>query len=231
VHCAPGDSTVFAKLAPRLAEHGHVVLVDLPDARSSPEALSLDPDDTVADLKNVVSALAPASVTLVGVSFGAWVAARYASQRPAAHLVRLVLLAGCAGLPPAIGATYRELVSAIEAGHMTLESLWAALVQGCFPTDDPPSRAIAEAMVAPIARERTLRWLRRVAMLEKPEYRIGTFDVPAFALHGRDDGVLPFSCSEELVACGTRASLRSLTTDKHLLPLTHVDECLDAITM
>jgi len=230
VHCLPGDSAAFELLAPRLADEGTVVLVDLPDCGTSPDAHSLDPDDAVDDVRTIIAGLAPVPVVLVGVSFGAWASARLASLAPPSNLAGLVLVGGLAGMRPVVADAYRTMATDLDAGRTELPAVWQGLMAGCFPTEGTPeARASVNAMVGRISRERAVRALHRVAGIAADDRRAGAFETPAVALHARHDAVTPLEDGVELARLGRHTRLQIIESDAHLLTLTHVDACLAAI--
>lgn len=221
---------MFEPLVRELEVDGAVALVDLPDAGASPDSLSLDPDECVRDVRAVIEHLAPAQVTLVGLSFGAWVAARLAGLGAPANLARLVLIGGLPHATEELAQTYSTLAADLEAERLPLPALWEGLVAGCFPSGLPAeTRRLVDAMLARIGRARAVRTLRRVAALARDELRVQPYDVPTLVVHARGDAVTPLTQGEALAALGRRARLEVVETDEHLVPLTQAAACAAAI--
>src|SRR5688500_5817485 len=90
----PGDKSQMAPLAKLLASRAQTLTLELPDSGPSSSGVSLDPDDAVRYVRDVVVDLSPAPVSLFGFSVGAWACARLASIDPPTNLQRLMLLGG-----------------------------------------------------------------------------------------------------------------------------------------
>lgn len=218
-------------LAPRLAPHGQVVLVDLPDCGSAPDDLSIDPDDSVRDVRRVVEGLAPLPVTLVGLSYGAWVAPRLASRDPPENLDVLVLLGGFARLTAEHGATFAALADDVEAGRTSTAELTAIARKLWFPSGAPDLAAEENLrnVLASQPRERMARAIRRASACAREDREVGRCDTKSVLLHGRGDAAVPLALAEELAARSQRATLHVIETDSHHLQRSHTRECVDAI--
>jgi pimeloyl-ACP methyl ester carboxylesterase len=230
VHGMPGAASQMAPLALPLASRGEVVLVDLPDSGGAPDDLSIDPDDAVADVRAIVESLAPARVTLVGLSFGAWLAARLASTAPPPNLERMALLGGYVRLVDRDVAPFEQLVAEIAAGRMTTQALFDIAVARWFPGGAPPDAAAhVSSLLSALPDGRCVRALHRLLGTHRPERAVGPCDVPAAVVHARGDAAVPLEAGEALAALLPCARLTVLDTDSHYLPWTHAEACVAAI--
>ncbi len=220
----------MSPLVPRLAEHGEVVLVDLPDCGRAPDDPSLDPDDSARDVRAIVEGLAPARVTLVGLSYGAYLAARLASVGPPANLDRLVCIAGFARMTEEHRARFEALAGEVEAGRLSRAELAGIALSLWFPSGPTEADAArVQALVESLPLDRMARAIARVGACAREDREVGRYELEAVLVHGRGDAAVPLALGEELASRGARATLRVLETDVHLLTWSHVPECVDAI--
>lgn len=216
--------------APRLAERGHVVQIDLKGFGRAPK-----PDDgryAPADQATLVTSLIEdldlRDVTLVGHSLGGGVALLVALELLHAEdsrLRRLVLLAGAAymqRLPPFVTlADWPRLSASLFrlAGARTVVSraLRAVVHSSSSVTADQ-----VEGYARPLASRDAVRVLlaaaRQILPPDLPALvrRYAEITVPTLLLWGRNDPVVPLSVGERLVRELPDARLRVLDRCGHL---------------
>jgi pimeloyl-ACP methyl ester carboxylesterase len=231
-HALPGTAAQMEPLAAELRSKGKVEVVEFPDCGASRDEASTDPDRLVNFLRDRVERLAPANVTLVGFSFGAWAAARLAAVEAPIVLKRLVLLGGFCRLTAEHGKSYAALAEDLEVGRVTPAEL-VPLVLGLYFPSGAPGASMAGSvgkLISDLSPPRAARTLRRAAALAQPKYEVMGYGVPALVLHARGDAAVPLFLGEELAKRGTESVLRVIETDSHYLPGTHTAECLRAMT-
>jgi pimeloyl-ACP methyl ester carboxylesterase len=114
LHGAASNLLGWGGAIPEYMRDFRVVAPDIPgDAdRSAPKRLSWDDGDYAQWLDDVLRAMGLEKAALLGISFGGWLAARYAASRPES-VSKLVLLAP-AGIAPARTSAVRSHRSALE---------------------------------------------------------------------------------------------------------------------
>jgi pimeloyl-ACP methyl ester carboxylesterase len=90
IHGSGGSSASWGPMVPALADHDHVIRVDLPGWGQSPPARSYDVSDQAGRVAAVLDDLGLGPVVVAGHSSGGWVATALAEQRP--DLVRSLAL-------------------------------------------------------------------------------------------------------------------------------------------
>lgn len=229
IHASPGDATQWKAVTEGLRGRGEVVVLDLPDYGNAPDALSLDPDDSLADVRTAVASCAPQPVVLGGMSYGAYLAARLLEQAPD-HVAGALLLSGFAGLTEQQGASYRELANGVESGAVSWRE-FTDLALGVFlgpSRTEPELRRDLEGWLLSLSRARVVRALRRSAACALPERRVRRLLRPATLLQGRTDVALPIAFAEELAHLG-QTRLEVIDTSSHLLALTHPGRCVELL--
>jgi len=230
LHGLPGGVEQMRPLLRPLGELGATVLLELPDCGASPDELSLDPELSVLDLARVVEALAPKPVTVVGLSLGAWAAARLASRAHPENLRGLVLLAGFSRLTPEHLRSYHELAAALSEGRMAVRELVPIATSLFFPSGaTPAATALVAELILSLSPERAARNLLRAAGCAREDRAVARYDLPAILLHGARDVGIPLALGEALAAQGANATIRVLDTDCHYLTWSHTDACVAAV--
>src|SRR5690606_7124963 len=108
-------------MVPALAEHHHVLRVDLPGCGQSPPATSYEVSVQASKVAALLDKLGLGSVTVVGHSSGGYVATALAEQRP--DLVRSIALISCG---PSIDALLPQpLLLRVLLGPPLGPLLWA----------------------------------------------------------------------------------------------------------
>jgi pimeloyl-ACP methyl ester carboxylesterase len=229
VHASPGDATQWAGVEPGLRGSGEVLRLDLPDYGLAPDDLSVDPDDTVEHIRQIVRTLAPRPVVLGGTSFGAYLIARLL-EGPPEHVTGALLASGFPSLSEAQSSAYQAMADRMESGQLSMAE-FAALAAGLFlGTAEGRSgmRSGLEHGFACLPPARVARGLRRAAACARPDRRVRHLARPAIVLHGRDDVAMPLAAAEALAALGS-TRLEVLDTTSHLLPRTHPEACTRAL--
>ncbi|WP_026119157.1 alpha/beta fold hydrolase [Nocardiopsis ganjiahuensis] len=93
IHGSGASGVLWSPMVPTLAEHHHVLRVDLPGCGQSPPAASYDMAAQANRVAALLDELGLGSVTVVGHSSGGYVATALAEQRP--DLVRSIALISC----------------------------------------------------------------------------------------------------------------------------------------
>lgn len=150
-------------------------------------------DDHVADILRVMRACGAERLVLVGLSFGAWLAASFAMRHPAL-LGGLVLSGGCTGLseiePAAREAFRRTRTAALDAGQPM-----AALADGVLPTLLGPQAgaAVRHALHASMAAIPPATYRDAVGCFSAPTERLdfSRLACPVMLVTGEHDRLAP----------------------------------------
>lgn len=231
LHPGPGpDGAIFLPWLAPLAETHRVVIVDLPDhggsGASPPGRRSLS--GYAAAVRGLADALGLESYTLLGHSFGSFVALTHAVEHPG-HAARIVASCGAASERAfddlearlrAFTAGRPEVWAAFEAeeeatSEAELRAAWRGqLPFFCADPDGPARAALAERLDAVRFRVDAVRdedafdgydvraALRRV-------------EVPVLAIAGAEDRVLLPEHSEEIADLAPRGTLRIVERAGH----------------
>lgn len=211
VHGCPGNGAGWDPLARSLAAEARVTALDLRDVgRDEPEATL---DDVIADVVARVAAM-PSPVTLVGHSFGAWVAG-HAAARLAGRVEGLYLIAGMRAVDPAMAAGLGGLADAIEAGQLPLDALVGAAAARWLDPDgsDAGGLTLIRALFVAEPPARVVRALRRAVTASAPVPAVG---VPARVLCCEGDQAVPVALCRAL-AEGIGAELTVLSGASHFV--------------
>jgi len=198
------------------------VVLDLPDHGSSEDEPQSDPlaleDMVVAKLRGMGRGL-----TLIGHSYGAYLATRLGSRLPA-EVERVVGISGFASLPPEVAQGFSELAAAFERGEATVATIEAIATERWYGEDcTPEQHSVVARIVRKTSPERVLRVLTRLARLSEAALRAAPIVQPGLVIHGRGDRAVPVALGEELARSLPHGSLEIVDTDFHLLPLTHAE--------
>ena len=222
LHGTPGDASVWngvRALAPREVE---CTVLDLPDHGSSADEPLGDPLALEATLAGELLRLGP-RLTLVGHSYGGYLAARLANRLPS-QVERAVVISGFAALPSAMADAFSELALAFLRGEATVATIEAVATErwygeGCTPEQ----RSVVAGIIRKMSAERVRRVLLRLARMSEPALRAVPFVQPALVVHGQGDRAVPFALGEEVARSLPNGTLEVVDTDFHLLPLTHAE--------
>lgn len=193
VHGCPGNGASWDPLARCLSEGARVTALDLRDVgRDEPEATL---DDVIADVAARVAAM-PSPVTLVGHSFGAWVAGHVAARAPA-RVEQLVLLSGMREVVSPMSDGLLGLAGAIEAGQLPLDALVGAAAARWLDPDGSDAGGLDAIRALFVAEPpaRVVRALRRAATASAPVPSAG---VPARVLCCEGDQAVPVALCRAL---------------------------------
>lgn len=122
--------------------------------------------------------------------------------------------------------------------HPSVTRAVKRLLTGSRPTDgsvdfrqlDPPSDLAADLAGWRNTDWRSMRAYRLAMFGWDRRSEIGRLDMPTVVLHGSDDSLFPVSVAEDLARRLPRARLRIVEGAGHVLPLTHGDEVIAAVT-
>lgn len=220
LHGTPGDARVWQEVTARQPASVTSLLLDLPDHGRAPDLANAAPETLERELLRALPDVG-ARFTLIGHSYGAYLAARLAA-RLVERVPRLVLISGFAEIPARMGEGFRALAAAVRSGEATVATITeVALERWCGPTPTEEERRQITGIVERTGLRRAERLLDRIAALAGPALRVSPYDQPAVVLHGREDGAVPFELGRELASLGSRALLEAVEGPRHLLPLTH----------
>lgn len=220
LHGTPSDSSIWREVVSRQPGSATSLLFDLPDHGAAPDLKDPAPETLELELCRALSDVGP-RFTLVGHSYGAYLAARLAT-RLSTRVTRLVLLSGFAAIPGAMAEAFQSLAAALRAGDATLATVTAVALErwyGAAPTD--AERSIVADIVGRTGEARAERLLERIARLTGPAERVAPYGQPAMVLHARGDGAVPLELGQELHGLGEQAELEIVESGLHLLPLSH----------
>lgn len=238
IHGYGGSTFTWRYWAPRLAERGHVVQVDMKGFGRAPK-----PDDgryAPRDLAELIEALIAErdlrNVTLVGHSLGGGVALLTALgllDRDPARLRRLVLVGGAAyeqRLPPFVAlAGYPRAISLIVR-MLGPRFFVSGVLRAIVHDDSVVSRDQVHAYAEPLGSREGIRALCDAALgivppdLDLITARYPEIDRPALLLWGLGDRVVPLSIGQRLARALPRAHLHVLERCGHLPPEELPDE-------
>lgn len=220
VHGSQSDARVWGPLC-GLAPRGTVLsTIELPDHGRAPDEPTPDPAPLRRALVQHIEALPAPSVTLVGHSLGALLCASIVSELRK-NVRHMFLISGFAMLEEDDLALYRSMADGLESGRLDLELLRQVALDAALGDRHRAHEELAAAMQEmPLAR--ALRSLRRAFYLGAPG--VPRYTTPATVIHGRDDAAIRHELGVGLAERGAHASLVTLDTDSHLLPLTHTAE-------
>lgn len=213
-----GDPTVWDGVAARLA--GVV----------APVPLRIDLDDSVPELAASVLAQAPARFALVGHSLGAIVALEVVRQAPA-RVTRLVLVnASGRGPSTAQQQVWSDWATRTRAGGF--DAVAAEVARATLPTtrrDDADLVAAGERMAARVGGSGFLQQL--AAQSTRPDNLdlVAHLAVPVLVMSGALDEMCPPALQQELADRCPTATLVTIASAGHMLPLEDPDAVADAI--
>jgi pimeloyl-ACP methyl ester carboxylesterase len=220
LHGTPGDASVWHAVTARQPASVSSVLLDLPDHGRAPDLADATPEALEGELLRTLGDVG-ARFTLVGHSYGAYLAARMATRLPE-RVTRLVLVSGFAEIPAAMSEGFRALAASVRSGDAALAGITAVALErwyGASPSDE--ERRLVAGIVESTGLARAERLLERVAALTGPSLRVPPYRQPALVLHGSGDAAIPLELGRELATLGARATSEIVETPLHLLPLTH----------
>jgi len=222
LHGSPSDSSVWEALARMRPSDAMCWLVDLPDhgraADASDDALALE-----TAVAQHVRRLAD-RVTLVGHSFGAYLAPRLAHTL-GEHVSRMVLVSGFARLPAEMAAGFAQLAAGLDARAVTIADLIAvASVRWYGEEASVGERAVVAKVMTQTGPVRAQRAVSRLAQLGREALAVTPYAQPTTLIHGKRDQAVPFELGAELAGLGKNATMLALDTHQHMLPMTHTAE-------
>jgi len=216
--------------APRLAERGHVILVDLKGFGRAPK-----PDDgryAPADQAELIQRLVETrdlhDVTLVGHSLGGGVALLTAlglHDAREGRLRRLVIVGGVAyeqRLPPFVGLAERPRLGSFlfraVGPRRVVRSVLRGIVHDGSTVTEEQVRGYADPLDSREAVRALIDAARQIVPpdLDRLTRRYPEIDVPSLLLWGRGDRVVPLAVGERLASELPRARLHVLDRCGHL---------------
>jgi len=227
LHGSPGDRQTWSEVLEMAPPTTEVHAIDLPDHGAAPDLDDDDPRVLEDALVGVMEELTPGRVTLVGISFGAYLAARVADRLP---VTRMVFVAGLPHPPEEAADQFEALADGIASGQIGAADL-LDLYRARWLGVDPAAAAsrYVEALAADHRPARLARQFRRMARIDRDGLGVATYAVDAVAVHGRHDQGVPLALGRALADLGRGVDLRVLDTDSHLLPLSHAKEVAEVV--
>jgi len=228
VHGGPGfDHTYLRPWLDPLADSFHLIFVDLrghgQSRREGTEGLRTD--TVVADLDGLRDALDLDRWSLLGHSFGGFMALSYAVAHPD-RLRGLVLVATAADIWSLLGYAARGLA---EAGGQELADAWRTvsaddavfwtarrrILPYMFAQPDASRAAAVFAGVRPAGAPNAF-WFKREAARYDLRARLPELAVPTLVIAGRQDRFMPIAASEALARALPHGRLRVFERSGHL---------------
>jgi pimeloyl-ACP methyl ester carboxylesterase len=230
IHGYGASSFTWRHWAPRLAELGHVVLVDMKGFGRAPK-----PDDgryAPADLAALVHRLVEGSdlerVTLVGHSLGGGVALLTALRLQDAgstRLKRLVIVSGAAyeqRLPPFVALAKRprlgSMLFRVAGARLIVRGVLRSIVHDPSSLSEDQIRGYADPLRSTDAVRVLMEVARQIVPPDLPALtrRYKEIPVPTLLLWGRGDRVVPLQVGQRLADALPDARLHVLDACGHL---------------
>jgi pimeloyl-ACP methyl ester carboxylesterase len=216
--------------APRLAERGHVLALDLKGAGRAPKPNDgrYSPEHQAELVLRLIETRDLHRVTLVGHSLGGGVTlltALQLAQRSPRRLHRMVIVAGAAydqRMPPFVRLADYPQVSALAfravGAPRVIRAVLGQIVHDPSRIDDHQVSGYATPLATRDAVHCLIETARQIrpAGLDAIIARYPTLDVPALLLWGRGDSVVPLSVGERLARDLPQARLVVLERCGHL---------------
>lgn len=204
--------TWFA-VAPTLARTRRIVIPDLPGhGESAPHEGPI----AVSRVLQALEQLIDTKSTLVGNSFGGWMALLFAHRHP--ELVTHLVLESSGGLKraaavPLVARDRNDAVPMLKAVH--------------GPSYEPQEWVIEALMQRAV----DAPMLRLTELLEHDiEPHLAEIQTPATLIWGRDDGVLPLSYGEALLAALPNAEMKVIDGAAHIPHMQQPERFLQCLT-
>jgi pimeloyl-ACP methyl ester carboxylesterase len=222
LHGTPSDSSVWHEVLARRPRAVTAVLVDLPDHGRAEDELNADSEAVESRLAECL-AQEGTRLTLVGHSYGAYLAARLAN-RLQQQVSRLVLVSGFAALPAVMARNFSALAAAMRRGEAGVETLSGVARNAWYGESCTPADAeLVARIVQATGQARLERMLDRIARLDAPHLAADAYRQPAAVVHARRDAAVPFELGEALARCGTNVDVVAVDSELHMLPLSHAE--------
>ena len=216
--------------APRLAQRGHVVMLDMKGFGRSPKPADgrYGPADQEELVTRLIRARDLRELTVVGHSLGGGVtlltALRLLAEEPE-RLKRIVVVAGAAydqKLPPFVRLADRPRLSArlfrLLGPSRVVRAVIKQIVHDPSRVDDEQVRGYAEPLESADAVDALIAAARQIVPedLDVLASRYPTIGVPALLLWGRVDPVVPLAVGERLARALPNARLRIFDACGHI---------------
>lgn len=212
VHAAGSTATLWRRQLALLANGHSAVAPDLPGHGRSGGIAGLESIEAYADFTAAFArALRLRPFILVGRSMGGAIALSFAARHPE-RLQALVLVCTAAGFsfPAEQLATHRDVVRGRLPQQFTTETF--------SPATGPD--VMREAWTEQVKTDPRVRYTDLLACQAfDGRALLPRIRVPTLVVAGRDDGVTPVACSEELVAAIPGARLEVIEQAGHQAPL------------
>ena len=234
VHGLLVNGLLWRKVVERLKDEFHCIAPDLPlgsHSRAMKADADLSPAGQASILAAFIEALGLDDVTLVGNDTGGAISQLVVTEHPE-HIGRLVLLSCDAyeAFPPRL-FSYLKLAARLPGGTamvtqgMRLRLMRRAPIAYGWATKRPLDRAISDAYVEPILRDRDVRrdvtkFLRTVS----PRYtldaatRFGRFDRPVLIGWAAEDRFFPWELGERLAKAFPNSRLERIADARTFVP-------------
>ncbi len=230
LHGYAGSSFTWRAWAPRLAERGRVLLVDLKGFGEAPKPadMAYGPLDQAALVTRLIEERDLRRLTLIGHSLGGGIAlltARSLVRNGDARLDRLVLVAAAAydqRMPPFVKLADHPRLSSLLMGvlstRLIVRSVLRSIVYDPSRVDEAQVRGYAAPLRSPGAVRALIESARqlRPAELDELVASYPEIDVPTLLLWGREDPVVPLTIGQRLARELPDAHLHVLDGCGHL---------------
>jgi pimeloyl-ACP methyl ester carboxylesterase len=230
IHGYGASAFTWRHWAPRLAERGHVVLIDLKGfgAAPKPDDGRYAPSDQAELVHRLMEALDLERVTLVGHSLGGGVALLTALRlldAGSTRLRRLVIVSGAAyeqELPPFIALADRPRVSAllfrVVGARLIVRTVLRTIVHDPSSLSEEQIRGYAEPLLSRDAVRVLIDVARQIVPADLSEItrRYEEIRTPTLLLWGLGDRVVPLEVGRRLEEALPNARLHVLDACGHL---------------
>ena len=229
--------------APRLAELGHVVQIDMKGfgLAPKPDDGRYAPSDQAELVQRLIETRELENVTVVGHSLGGGVALLTALRlldAGSTRLSRLVIVAGAAyeqRLPPFIALAESPRLSSLlfrlAGARLIVRSVLRSIVHESSGVSEEQVRGYADPLVSRDAVRVLMDVARQIVPpdLETLTRRYGEIGVPTLLIWGRGDRVVPLDVGQRLAVAMPDVRLHVLDACGHLPPEERPHESFDVL--
>ncbi len=224
----------FAPTIPRLAEHYHVLAVDMPGWGESDPVTWQERDHPTA-LLDLLDALDIDRATIIGNSMGGGTTLRFGYEHPD-RVHRLITMGSSSGAPTLMGpAGLTEGLKILQKGYRepsfeTMKQLVDVMTfDSTFATDELIQQRTDMVTNHPEHARNFIDGTGKKPVVELDHARLRDITVPVLLFHGRDDRVVHFEHSLKLTSLLPNSRLYLINQCGHWLQTEHATEFTEQV--